>query len=214
VDPWAWADEVLGMTLTFVRGPSLREVGDVLRFRWDTERTTTWDEAQDQHDFGRIAYAVQVADLDGWTVLVEPNGYAAATPDVVAGLSRGGTAVSVFWNANAHTGFVLAREGDVVRSFDPLLFELGPRGEPLPEEHGLPFGRPGAGLARAALTLAERLTGVRVERDWLMEGTRRTWTTAPALPRPAGGGLRAQHDAPPAGAADGASQGERGGLSR
>lgn len=177
-----WADEVLGMTLTLVRGPGLRQVGEVLRFRWDTERTTTFRGAADEQASARIPYAVQVGALGGWTVLVEPNGYAAGTPDVVARLSSGGTAVSLFWTVNLAMGVVLARDGAVVRSFDPLLYDLGPVGNPLPEEEGLAFGDPEADPRRAALTLLERLTGVRLERRWVLDDPRPTWTTQGQLP--------------------------------
>jgi hypothetical protein len=93
-----------------------------------------------------------------------------------------GTAASLFWTVNADMGFTLARGGTVVRRFDPLLYGLGPEGEPLPEERGLPFGVPGGRLPRAALTLAERLTGDRLDRDWVLATARPTWTTAARLP--------------------------------
>lgn len=182
MDDYAWSDEVMGMTLTFLRGPALPEVGEVLGFRWDTERPTRFSEAEERQGLGARAYAVQVGHLDGWTVLVEPNGYAAGTSDTVLRLSRGGTAVSLFWTVNGAMGFVLADDGVLVRAFDPLLYDLHPQGEPLPQEQGLPFGEPGEHLPRAALLLAERLTGVRIERAWIMEAPRRTWTTTGSLP--------------------------------
>ena len=183
-----WAEQVLGMTLTFVRGAELREIGETLAFRWDTERTTTFEVAEEgQQAEGWLAYAVQVGERDGWTVLVEPNGYAAGGPDVVARLSRGGTAVSLFWTINAAMGFTLARDGVVVRAFDPLLFTLGPEGDPLPEEVGLAFGEPGEPLVQHALTLAERLTGVRLDERWIRDTPRPTWTTrSPRPPMPPG----------------------------
>ena len=181
MDSYAWADEVMGMTVTFVRGPALREVGEVLGFRWDTERQTTFSEAEEQQDPGAMAYVVQVGDVDGWTVLVEPNGYAAGTPDTVVRLSRGGIAVSLFWTVNAAMGFVLASDGVLVRRFDPLGYEVDSQGEQLPEEPGLPFGEPGEHLPRAALMLAERLTGIRLDRAWVTDRPRRTWTTMSPL---------------------------------
>ena len=182
VDDYAWADEVMGMTITLLRGLALVEVGEVLGFRWDTERQTTFGEAEEQQDPGAMAYSVQVGQLEGWTVLVEPNGYAAGTSDTVVRLSRGGTAVSLSWTVTGHQGFVLARGGVLVRAFDPLLFDLDPQGEPLPQEQGLPFGEPGGHLQRAALLLAERLTGVRLDQAWVMDEPRRTWTTTSPLP--------------------------------
>jgi hypothetical protein len=123
----------------------------------------------DRFDGSRLA--VQVDELDGWTTLIEPFGWAGATPDVLARLSKGGRAVNVYWNVNAlmHVGW--ADDGRIVASFDPLLDDRLDGGEP--EEADLPFGDPERSL-RAALVLAERLTGVRIERTWLLDRTRPT----------------------------------------
>jgi hypothetical protein len=113
-----------------------------------------------------------VDELDGWTTLIEPFGWAGATPDVLARLSAdGGRAVNVYWNVNAlmHVGW--ADDGRNVASFDPLLDDRLDGREP--EENDLPFGDPERAL-RAALVLAERLTGVRIERTWLLDRTRPT----------------------------------------
>jgi hypothetical protein len=106
-------------------------------------------------------------------LVIEPNGYLSSIPAVLADLSRGGRALSVFWNVNALMSVCYAVDGDVRRSFDALL--LDGEGEPLPEESGLPFGHPGKPRT-AMLALVERITGVAVDRDWLMR-TRRTFFT-------------------------------------
>lgn len=91
--------------------------------------------------------------------------FQASSPKTIAALSRSGIAVAVFWNVNMHMSVAVAREGAVVWTFDPLLFGVGAQGEPLPQEEGLPFGSEGAARP-AALELAERLTGVRIEKAW------------------------------------------------
>lgn len=178
-----WAQQVHGLTLVLVRGPELREIGDALAFRWETERTTAFGQAEeDQMAAIKMAYTVQVGERGGWTVLVAPNGY--AEPDTVVRLSRRGTAVCVSWSFSGATGFTLARDGSVVRAFDPLLFTLGPEGDPLPEEAGLVFGDPEEPVVQHALTLAERLTGVRLDERWIRDTPRPTWTTrSPRPPR-------------------------------
>ena len=161
-----------------MRGPDLQEIGDALAFRWDTERMTTFEQAEGEQQADELmAYAVQVGERDGWTVLVEPNGYAAGGPGAMARLSRSGTAISLFWTVNASMGFELARNGSVVRAFDPLLFSLGAMGNRLPEEAGLAFGEPDGPLKENTLTLAERLTGVRLDEAWVRDTPRPTWTT-------------------------------------
>lgn len=122
--------------------------------------------------FGRRSLIVQTDQLDGWTVLIEPVGWAGATPEVLDRLSADGRAVNVFWNVNAVMRFGFARRGATVREFDPLLYD--DPGGALPEERDLPFGDPGGALA-AAFVLAERLTGVRIEREWLLGRRRPTY---------------------------------------
>jgi hypothetical protein len=82
--------------------------------------------------------------------------------------------LSVYWNVNALMRFAMYADGVLVRSFDPLLTDAGSQGKPLGEEEGLPFGVEGEPRA-AAMTLAERLTGAAVERDWLLDERHRTW---------------------------------------
>ncbi len=100
-------------------------------------------------------------------VLLARNGYELSYPGAAAGASRLGRVITVFWNVNAVMRFVLAHDGQVRRSFDPLL-PGDSEGVPLPEEAGLPFGEPAAMLRAAALVLAERLSGVRVTEDWIL----------------------------------------------
>lgn len=171
-----WADEVMAVTLTFVRGLNLRQIAELLGFDPSSERTTMFGDADEQTDHGTGSYAVQVAEADGWAVVVEPNGYLTSLPGTVAALSVGGSAISVYWNVNALMRFTVARDGVVVRSFDPLLFDLGPEGEPLPEERGLTFGVD-ATVRQSALELAARLTGIRIDQPWLLATPRPTWTT-------------------------------------
>jgi hypothetical protein len=122
-------------------------------------------------DFAWGSVLAQTDSLDGWAALIEPNGWAASLPDAIARLSTWGEAVNAFWNVNAVMSFALARGGVVVRHFDPLLYDED-EGR-LPDETELRWGtdRPRA----SALALMERLTGARIERDWLLERSRPTF---------------------------------------
>ncbi len=173
---YAWAEDVVAVTVAFVRGMELRDVGGLLGFQWSSERDATFAEASWQQADDPVTCPVQAAEVGDWVVLVEPNGFQTSLPGTLAALSRGGVAVAVFWNVNMDMSVGVARDGAVVRSFDPLLFGVGGQGEPLPQEEGLPFGPDGAARP-AALELAERLTGVRIEKAWLLEAPHRTWST-------------------------------------
>ena len=179
---YRWVDDpdpsLQGLSITLVQPAG----SDALR-RLGPSRSIPEDMTIDQasrtlpETFAAKWLLVQEDELDGWTVLIEPHGWAGATPAVLQRLSDGGRAVNVFWNVNALMHIGWAEDGRVVRSFDPLVEER--EEQRLPEEADLPFGEPETTLA-AAFVLVERLTGVRIERDWLV--TRRRPTAAIPVP--------------------------------
>jgi hypothetical protein len=173
---YGWLDSddprLSALSLTLVRSTPEKALAS-LRPTRSIDGTLTLAEAGEAMlaAFDRSRLAVQVDELDGWTALIEPFGWAGATPEVLARLSDGGRAVNVYWNVNAlmHVGW--ADGGRLVQSFDPLLDDrIDGR---TAEEADLPFGDPALAL-RAAFVLAERLTGVRIERDWLLDRRRPT----------------------------------------
>lgn len=110
--------------------------------------------------------AIEAGVVGGWVVTVEANGYTATLADVVRRISKGSRAIVVFRNIHAHTTFLYAVDGVVIRSFDPLLYDDPTPwdGPPLPEESGLDFGS----LPMAsAFACAERLTRLRFTPDLL-----------------------------------------------
>jgi len=177
LDAYSWVDgddpRLSGLSLTLAR-PAGTVALDRLNPTRSIEGELSLGEAGDLFldAFDRSHLAVQVDELDGWATLIEPFGWAGATPDVLARLSAGGgRAVNVYWNVNAlmHVGW--ADDGRIVASFDPLLDDRPDHREP--EEADLPFGDPNLAL-RAAFVLAERLTDVRIGRDWLLDRARPT----------------------------------------
>jgi hypothetical protein len=177
LDFYAWLDgedpRLTGLSLTLVRptGPqALVRLNPTRTFEGELSLSEAGDRVLDGLDSSRLA--VQVDELNGWTTLIEPFGWAGATPEVLARLSAsGGRAVNVYWNVNAlmHVGW--ADDGRIIASFDPLLDDRPDDREP--EEADLPFGDPRLAL-RAAFVLVERLTHVRIRRDWLLDRARRT----------------------------------------
>jgi Family of unknown function (DUF6461) len=172
-----WADGVPAVCLTFVEGLSPEQVERRLGADPGSRRSTTFEQAVEDQDFVGERFAIQVGVIDGWTVLVEPNGYVCSQDAVLADLSTEGRAVMVFWNVNLDSRFGYAREGVLVRVFDPVL-RTSEVGDPLPEEAGTADGQP----IHAALALAEALTGVRVTGAWLLDEARPTVTCPLAAP--------------------------------
>jgi hypothetical protein len=118
---------------------------------------------------------VQIDTVGSAVVCVEANGWAGIDDDRARRLSQAGPYVALYRSVNADMDVVHARAGQVVRRFDPLLYEADGA---IPEEDGLAFGVPG-GPVSASLALIERLTGVRLTRAWLLEDTHPTFRRDP-----------------------------------
>jgi hypothetical protein len=109
----------------------------------------------------------QVGIVGDGLLVAEHNGWRAE--EVVEPLSRGARLACFFRNVHAVMHFVYAVDGRVQAEFDPLLDQAPRSGDDPrcldPALQGLPFGLFAA--EPSALTLLERLTGVRVARSWL-----------------------------------------------
>lgn len=108
---------------------------------------------------------IQIDELAGAVVCIEANGWAGIDEGRARRLSGAGQYVSAYRSVNADMQVVCARGGEIVRVFDPLLYDAEGA---LEEEAGLPFGHPGQ-PAPAAFALIERLTGVRLTREWVVD---------------------------------------------
>lgn len=157
-----------GVCITLARSLALRDALAALSADAASEHQTDFRSAE--AEWRLDAMPLQVDQANGALVFVEPNGWTGSEPERLAALSRAARAVSVYWNVNAVMTFLVADNGHVVRSMDPLLYEAE---DALPEEAELPFG---VGLPRAAaLALLYRLTGFEVTAAWLMTETRSTY---------------------------------------
>jgi Family of unknown function (DUF6461) len=162
---YGWVETVEAFCFTAVVGIDVDEA--IRRLGGNPEQAAgqrTFDECFWPADGPQWA---QVGPIDGGLLVAEHNGWRAE--EAVESLSRGARLACFFRNVQAIMHFVYAVDGRILAEFDPLL-EPGPRtGEDPhtidPALQGLPFGLFGA--ERSALTLMERLIGVRVEPDWL-----------------------------------------------
>ena len=179
LDRYRWVDgrqDLDAVSITLARPPNDALI-EILAPRRQMPVPLTYADALEAafalEDFAAGSVLAQLDELQGWTAIIEPCGWAASMPDVVARLSADGVAVNVFWNVNANMSACLARGGAVVRQFDPLLYDPGDR--PLPEELGLGFGDPSAPVRPACLEFLARCTGVEIREAWLLEIPRRTF---------------------------------------
>jgi hypothetical protein len=169
----------MAVTVTFVKGVAPDEV--VRRLGRDPSsgesllHEQVWER---QGQGGELQLSVQVDQVEDVTVIIEPNGWLLTAPQVAQAVSAGAETVSVYWNVNAVMQILVARDGHVLRRFDPLLYDQLGEGEPLPEEAALPFGDPER-CRDAAIELAEQLAGIQLTRDWLLSERHPTWEGFP-----------------------------------
>lgn len=162
---YGWVETLEAFCFTAVVGIDVEEaIGRLGGNPCQAEAQRTFDECFWLADGPQWA---QVGTVDGGLLVAEHNGWRAE--ETVESLSRGARLACFFRNVQAVMHFVYAVDGLILAEFDPLL-EVGPRngGDSHtigPALQGLPFGLFGAEWS--ALTLMERLTGVRVKADWL-----------------------------------------------
>lgn len=109
-------------------------------------------------------WAIRVAEHADGVVLFT---WGLLSEEQVVALSRiGGLAVSYGNTVNGDDHVLVARDGEVVRSFDPFLDHDYLKTKHLPEEKGLDLEND---TGPASWTLLERLTKVHITRDWLMD---------------------------------------------
>jgi hypothetical protein len=168
-----WADYDQPFSVTLVRGLDDDRIIAQLGLLGDDPQPQTFGDAFD--DAGsEYVILVQLADLDGWTAVIEDNGYYGSLPEHLGPLSAGGSAVNVFWNVNATTSFGYAVSGTVVSYFDPSGINSD-EGAPLPEEADLDFADEDGDAIGLALVLMERLTGTTIDGDWVTGQARRIY---------------------------------------
>ncbi|MFI6505943.1 DUF6461 domain-containing protein [Nonomuraea typhae] len=121
--------------------------------------------------------------LGQWTVLIEPNGFQGARLPLLADLSQGGQALSIFWNDKGDARIAYAERGRLIAAVDP--FDPDPdAGEDPAEERFLQLWQDLAETEedwRAdALRLAETIVGQGLDADWFGEPMLSAIVQAPA----------------------------------
>ncbi len=122
----------------------------------------------------------QVGPVDDGVLVAEHNGWRAE--EFVEKLSKGARLACFYRNVQAVTHFVYAEDGVVLAEFDPLVNSAAVSGSrPLVLQSAmldLPFGLFAA--EPSAMSLVERMTGVRISEAWLRQPQRAT--LLPPLP--------------------------------
>ncbi len=167
-------DLVEAYCATLVRAVSPEEAIGRLRARADGRvrgigalveaAARAWKESGgDRHFLGLCA-------VDGWTLMMEPNGYLGSLGEAAVPLSRGTELVAHFRNVNAVDHFSRYVDGELRLHFEPLFPHERDGADPdgavaLMREVGFDLRDDSADVeatTEAAFALAERLTGVRL----------------------------------------------------
>jgi len=155
------------VTLTIAKGISPTQALQLLAPDAQTPiesvgQAQTWAYGQPE-SMTAVHVVIQATSRHGWTLILEPNGFRATDVHRLSRLSAHGTAVVIYNNVNALASFQYARNGKVLRYFDPLLGHNYQDDPPLPQEKGIAFGSGTGDYTADCLALAYRLTGVRIE---------------------------------------------------
>jgi hypothetical protein len=177
---FGWAEDIEALNVTLVRGMDANGITAVLGLRTLSEAPMSfeaaWSEFGQGDDHG---WFVQLDTLDGWIAIIEDNGYYGSLDEYLGPLSAGGGAVTLFWNVNGVTRFSQALSGKVSRTFDPTGIDWED-GEPLPEEADLDFEDVESDYLGLGLLLMERLTGVTIDGNWVLNRARPIFTIDPS----------------------------------
>jgi Family of unknown function (DUF6461) len=163
VDDYRWAQNnprLDAYCVTAVAGGTRETVLAGFGAELATETPATFEEAF--NGFPSPTY-VLLDVVSGGVLAVENNGWRGVEDGVASELSRGAAVAAFYRNVNAVMTFVHVVDGIVLATFDPLLDDVP--SELATEGEGLPFGVDNA--QASAFALLERLTGIRLEAEWL-----------------------------------------------
>jgi len=176
----SWVKQMEAVCITVIFRGSRDAVFEALGVDAESEHRATFATAEGEWSEDRDV--VQVWRSGEHLVVVEPNGFAGSLLETLLAMVQGRDAASVYWNVNAHMKVVIVDAGEVVREFDPLLYDDG--GRPLPEEDGLGFGDSDQDVQDGALNVLERRTGVVLTEEALLRSEHPTFFALANWQRP------------------------------
>lgn len=156
VRDYSWARQMEAVCITAIHRGSEAAVLTALSADVGSQHLADFATALGEQEEDRTV--VQLWRQGEHLIVAEPNGFAGSLPNTLLPMVGDRDAVSVYWNVNANMRVVVVDLGDIVRTFDPLMYDDGDR--PLAEEAGLGFGDPDNDVIGGALNVLERRTGV------------------------------------------------------
>ncbi len=179
VRDYSWVNQMEAVCITVIHCGDQAAVFKALGVDVDSQHQTDFATALGEQNEDREV--VQIWRQGEHLVVVEPNGFAGSLSDTLVPMVGGRDAVSVYWNVNANMRVVVVDLGEIVRTFDPLMYDDGDR--PLPEEAGLGFGDSDNDVSGGALNVLERRTGVVLTEEVMLGEQHPTFFAMPAWQR-------------------------------
>jgi hypothetical protein len=153
-----------------IEGEPAERVTSLAAFSDFARENCPWSGRADQR------FAIGATELDGWTLLVEDNGFLGVTTDIIQPLSDGTRVVSHYRNVDAEDRFCWMEDGELRVRFEPLFpyHRDGSDPDSLVDAM-LHFGfdlrddedRDFSNHTAATFALTEHLTGVKLTQDLL-----------------------------------------------
>ena len=174
IEKYNWTDELEPFCITIAVGAELALVETAFKIIPETRKLTTAAEYSDfAGDMSEGNDVVQINTLSNSVVVIENNGWTGCDLDHSIIKSIGCPVfVSVFRNINSVMQFTYAKNGVLVRQFDPLLYDAEGA---IPEEASYSWNLEHPIVS--AFALAETLTGIEMTRAWLLDQAHPTYRT-------------------------------------
>ncbi|MFD9945340.1 DUF6461 domain-containing protein [Nonomuraea sp. NPDC059023] len=155
--------------LTWVRGNDVDGVVRSFGGRPDQVSEGPYDEVYDSYEMAADEGVVLISPVEDWILTVELTRYRGAGRDTLRGLSAGGEALALAWTGELDAVFTYATRGRLDASFDPVRQMTDAYEAEYVEwssRHGITRAHWQEDWRAAAFTIAETITGVRVDQAW------------------------------------------------
>ena len=172
IDLYLWTNDLDPFCMTIMIGAKREAVDTAFKIVPASRKLTTiadhWTFAGPDSEGNGV---VQIDTLESGLIAFESNGWTGDDASVIRQIAAP-LSVSIFRNINAVMRVTVAQKGQVVRQFDPLLYDADGA---LPEESAYNWNveHPVA----SSFSLAETLTGIEITQAWLLDQPHATYKT-------------------------------------
>ncbi|TMR90785.1 DUF6461 domain-containing protein [Nonomuraea basaltis] len=155
--------------LTWIRGKKAEEVARLLEGRKDQISEGHFADLYDAYEMEENEGIVLITQKGDWILAVELTRYRGAKSETLRSLSADGEAMALAWSIEWDAAFTYAVDGRIDVSFDPVRQATSASEAEYLEwsrAYGIYPQQWQGDWRAAAFTIAEKISGIRVDRDW------------------------------------------------